>query len=802
MASALSALASGVAIPPAVAQEEGTVLEGVVVTAQRREQDLQDVPISLDVVGGADIEAQGFRDLTQMASFVPSLQIDAGEQNSQGIRIRGVGSQSNNLALEQSVSMFIDGVHYGRGSSVFSAFLDVDRVEILRGPQPVYFGQNAAAGAISVVSRKPTDTWEGYVSSEVGNNSIMMGEIGVGGPLSDNWGIRFAGKYDASDGFLTDLVKDRKYPAREAYASRITLEYDPGSQFKATAKVEYSDVEKDGDGRIPVGLVARNDRTLGAALTGDFNAVDIAGLAAAHNLGGIGEYGVENSGPWYKLPLTVFEGIGAPPTQGMADLSQIANRLPVGPFSVAKQLSTYIDLEYTFANDIVLSSQTAYSDLDREFARDGQGIGPFLIVGNDRIEQQAQWSQEIRLTSPTGGFFEWMTGLYWEDIELDVGATSYRANVDSLTNPRSNISGNRHHEDDRWLSAFGAVTFNLSDSWAVDLGARYSDVHKTGIVKGIQGFWLDANGNIITGRAGHGVTAVAHTPIAFTGRQTADTFDDSRVNPQVVLRWSPTANVSTYVKYASAMKAGGFDGSVTNVVDPRAYVYDSEFSENYEIGLKGKLFNGRADYAITLFSNEFKDMQLTSFNELLGASSTTNVAKQRVQGAEFDGRFAASDQLSFRLAGSLMDGEMISYPGANCTQDEIARNVCTGAGGTIDRSGADALYTPTWSFALGTDYWLPIGESYKLSFNANLALSDGYLLDFDEMFIMEKSEDLNLSIGFGERDDKWKVTAWARNITEPKPKYQPQFDHDQETEVIILSANNFMTFGLKFGYKF
>src|SRR5262249_55585703 len=152
------------------------------------------------------------------------------------------------------------------------------------------------------------------------------------------------------------------------------------------------------------------------------------------------------------------EGIGAPPTQGMADLSQIANRLPVGPFSIAKQLSSYIDLEYTFANDIVLSSQTAYSDLDREFARDGQGIGPWLIVGNDRTEQQGQWSQEIRLTSPTGGFFEWMAGLYWEDIELDVGATSYRAAVDSLTNPRSNISGNRHHEDDRWLSAFFATT--------------------------------------------------------------------------------------------------------------------------------------------------------------------------------------------------------------------------------------------------------------------------------------------------------------------------------------------------------
>lgn len=785
---------------PALAQAQG--LEEVVVTAQRREQNLQDVPISIDTVSGDEIQAQGFRNMEDLSAFQPSLDIDASQQNEQSIRIRGVGSSSNNLALEQSVPMFIDGIHYGRGSNVFNAFLDVERVEVLRGPQPIYFGQNATAGAVSVISRKPTPQWQGYSLAEVGNDGILEGQFGAGGPINDTLGIRVAAKYSSSDGFMHDIVKKRKFPRREAYAGRTIVQWEPMTNLQVTAKIEYVNVFQAGRGETPVAAVARPDTTLGAALTGDFNAIDIAGLFKKYNVDSINDIGIEHSGPWFKIPTTVLEGIGSPPTS-MADLSVIGNQLPVGPSSTLKQYSGYVQVDYQFENNIALSSQTSYTTLNRDFARDGTTGGPWLIVGNNRFEKQQQWSQEIRLSSPTGGFIEWMVGAYWEQINLNVGAESYRAGITSISNPRSNIQGNKHGEDDRWLSGFAALTFNLlGDKLSLDVGARYTDVNKNGIVRGFRAYWLDAGGNILSGVADNGKTAVAMTPFTYTGNFTAAKFKDSQVNPQIVLRWRPTNNISTYAKYAQAFKAGGFDGSVTRVLPVEQYVYDSEFSENWEVGAKGTLLDGRANYNVTLFWNNFKDMQLTAFDEFLGQSTTNNVAQQRVRGVEFDGKLAVNNRWTLGLDGAIMNGEMTKYPGATCTQDEVFRGACTGPGGTIDRSGAKAIRTPDWTFTLRTDYWAPLWNNYKVTFNANFLVSDGYLLDFDKLFVMKSHEDMNLSMGFGPQDDTWRITVWGRNLLEPLPVYQSQYDHDNERENLTLSANQFRTYGVQLKYNF
>lgn len=799
----LSAAVLLTATYPAVVQAQN-VLEEIVVTAQRREQSLQDVPISIETVSGDDIEMQGFRDLDQMATFTPGLNINGGEQNAQSIRIRGVGSDTNNLALEQSVAMFVDGVHYGRGSNIFSAFLDVERVEILRGPQPIYFGQNASAGAISVTTRKPTPSWEGYVNVEAGNDAIKMGEFGAGGPLTDTLGVRVAGKYDYSEGFMIDITRMDKYPEREAYSGRTTFQWTPSDSLQAMAKIEYVNVERFGDGRTPVAAVARADRGIGAALTGDFDAFDAAGLIEKFNVDTLNKYGFENSGPWFKQPLTVFEGIGAPPRFGMADLSVIGNDLPVGPFATLKLWSNILELNYTFANDITLTSQTSYVNLDRDYARDGQSSGPFLLVGNNRFEFLDQYSQEIRLTSPTGEFLEWMAGVYWQHNNLNTGSNSYRAAIDTLSAPRSNIQGNRHGEDDDWLSGFAALTFNFTDVLSLDVGARYTDVKKEGIVRGVRGWWLGEDGEILVGAADHGKTAVAHTPIDFTGNVTEGVFEDSRVDPQIVLRWRPSESISTYAKYATGMKSGGFDGSVTRVLPEGAYIYDSEYAENWEVGAKGDLLDGRANYSMTLFWNEFTNMQLTAFDEFLGQSTTNNVAEQRVRGAEFAGQMAVSDRLTLGLTGTIMDGEMVSYPGASCTEQEVFIGVC-GTGGIpdrIDRSGQEALYTPDWTFALRGEYWFPVLNNYKVTTNANFLISDGYLLDFDEIFVMEQYENLNLNLGFGDQEDVWRVSLWGRNILSPKPTYQPEFDLDDESEAFILSASAFTTYGVQLRYNF
>lgn len=788
-------------------------LEEVIVTAQRRQQSLQDVPLSIESFSGADIAAQGFRDLGAMSQFTPSLKVSDQQQNSQGISIRGVGTSSNVLALEQSVAMFLDGIHQGRGSNIFSVFMDVDRVEMLRGPQPVYFGQNASAGAISVVSKKPTETWEGDLQLEAGNNKTYMGEFGAGGPVSDTLGIRVAGKYDSSEGFMTDIITLKKYPSRESYAGRMILQWDPVENFNATALFSYANVQRNGDARKPIACVARDDRKIGSMLSGAFNAVDVRSLAAQYGLCEMNnQYGLNNAAPWFKAPLTVRDSIGAPPTNSV-DLSVIANDLPVGPFAILEQYNSSVEMNYTFANDIMVTSQTAFTKVDRDFARDGQGIGPFLTTGNNRWEMLNQWSQEFRLTSPDGGFLEWMVGLFAQDVNLNTGSNSYRASVDGLTVARSNIQGNRHGEDDRWYSAFASFTFNLNEQWALDLGARYTDIEKEGIVRGIRAYWLDAAGNILTGASAHGVTAYGHTPIFYTGQVTDDVFEDKKLNPQVVLRWQPTDDMSAYARYATGMKAGGFDSSVTNVVAEGSFVYDSEEAENWELGLKGDLLDGSANYSINGFWTEFTNMQVSATNQDTGLTATTNVASQRVRGFEFDGRYIYSEQLSFGMSGAIMDSEILSYPGANCTEDEVFRHgqgeldACPGRNlatprSITDRSGETPPDVPTWAFNLRTDYWIPVFDSYKTTVNVNGVLSDGYKMGFDGIFQMKTYGDINLTLGFGPQDDTWHVAAFARNIIHPKQHYFPEFNHSDDTISTFFSARNFMTYGLTFKYNY
>ena len=177
-------------------------LEEIVVTAQRREQSLQDVPVSLQSFTGDDMSRQGFDTLESLSTYAPGLVIKAWSEE-QGLILRGAGTQSKNLGIEQGVPTFIDGIHMGRGSQVLSSYLDVQRVEVLKGPQPVFFGQNAAAGALNIETRKPGDEWEGTLSGDFGNFGKKSVEGAFGGPITDTFGVRVAAKYYRFDGFFT-----------------------------------------------------------------------------------------------------------------------------------------------------------------------------------------------------------------------------------------------------------------------------------------------------------------------------------------------------------------------------------------------------------------------------------------------------------------------------------------------------------------------------------------------------------------------------------------------------------------------
>lgn len=783
---------------------------------------MMEVPISLEAWSGAELRGHGIRTMDDLANISPTVEIDVRTQD-QDISIRGVGTTGNNLTLEQAAPTFVDGIYFGRTSMIKSAFLDLQRVEILRGPQPVYFGQNATAGAFSLTTRKPGVEWEGDVTAEVGNFGRRSVEGGIGGPLTETLGIRVAGKRDRFDGYMTDIVTGQRYPRREDTVGRIILQWAPVDRFEATFKYENSRMDAGADGSA-VCLTSGDPEGIQAdfAIPGVSSfpdSVDIIPLTDDC----FDRFGVADGLRWFAPPTDLNQEDS---DFGILDIRAMGDEIRPGGTGARDNTdfqNTYLDLSYELENGIRLSSLTGWLDFDREYVRDNGG-SPFLTNNQQRNELFTSVSQEFRISSHVDQTIEWSVGAYWQKEDLDLTSDTIRANV------RRSRRYNNAWQDAEWLSAFGTLTVNfLGDKASVDFGGRFTDVEKTGFIEGLGARWLfdipTADPDVIEVAPGvytmpwrtdyvpaewNGAAPIGIEDLDPTIRRTPgpylDSLDDSQFDPQVTVRYRPTDTLSLYARWAQAFKAGGFDTGQSSLADsPEEFSFLPEFAENFEIGAKGDFLDGRARASVSLFYMEVKDLQIATTN-LEQGSRSTNAGKQRVRGVEFDVLAAVNERFTVSFLGAFMDGEMVEYTGAGCTDAEEAAGLCDPVTETIDRSGSDAPRTPDYKFTTKLDYWLPVRDDYKLTLSGNITFSDGYIDDvegFEKVVMWDSHEDINLSIGFGDMDEVWRLSLWGRNLTESRPTYHPEFDVNPDgRQAKSLSLGDFRTVGVQLTYKY
>lgn len=828
----ISAVLSSLLLSPLMVQAQGT-LEEIVVTAQRREQSLQDVPISLEVVTGETLLDQGFRDMTMLQSFTPNLDIRiSGSADQNSTKMRGVGTTGDNYGFEQAVPMFVDGVHYGRGTQITNAFLDIERIEVLRGPQPVYFGQNATAGAISLTTRKPTANWEGFVNAEYGSNNTYSIEGAAGGPLSDTLGIRAAAQHESSDGHMKSVWTGGNFPQLETYVGRLTTAWNPTEAFELVAKVEYMDLQRNGVGSALMDTAGvrdcRND--LGLCITKDPAGF---GVSPAYPIPTeFSDVGTGSGPPFWEVKPSydAYPGVTIRRSRGRRaalNIIPIMQDPPAGldlgksslDWSAKEdiQTATYtMDLGYEFENDLRLRSNIAYINFDR-VARDNQpgDNGPFPLRKTDKWEDVDQWNVELRLESALGGSLEWMAGVYWQLQELDLNQVSLRATAD-VGDYEEGLS----YQDSTWTSGFASVTINATDQISVDLGARYTDVEKkAGLTPFRSDGWICDDGTPDGELCDNDVNAYAGTiPIGFAPiYQKFDKIDEvyntDDFNWQVALRWRPTDTLSTFAKYANSFKAGGFDFGKTlfrpSFIDQ--FKFEDEFVDSWEIGMKGDLMDGRANYEITGFWSEFTDLQLSAFDPVLEVQRAQNVAEQRARGIEVRGSVLLSERWQLNLSGAILDSKMVTFPGAICTEVEIDQNLCLDEdgnpddGGRIDRTGQEAPRAPDWQLVANSNYWMPVLGTYKLGMNTQVSFSDAYVLSdaFSKIVTMHSHIDLNLSLGFGPQDETWKISVYGRNLTEPLPDYNPENDLAADgLEIVNTTRSMYRTMGVQLRYNY
>ena len=521
------ASSAGTDRPAAAAGNAAGQIGEIIVTAQRRTENLQRVPISAQVVGSVAIAQQNLNTIVDLAEQNPSIHVEATGRNTEYF-IRGTGS-GDNQSFDQSVGTFIDDIYHGRSRASSASFLDLDHVEVLKGPQSTFFGNNAIAGAFNIVTKKPDQQFGGWAralisptSGENGGQYAVEGAINV--PLTDNLSLRVAGTANGLNGYLYDVVTGKRGYGEDNYAFRATLRYSPRDRVDVILKGEY------GHSLRTPGLVGRQVACPPPAIFGPpagFCAINLAN-GDAYGLRS-NKYAANDGG---ERRLNTAEGV-------------LTVNYPVGPAT--------------------LTSVTGYYGYDFNFNLDND-ITRLPLLNVQAPESYHQFSQELRITSPTGHPIEYLAGLYYQDDTLHIRQSvnffflnpvvssipPFAPLVPYLPLGQQILAGQHEHA----YSAFASVTWNITDRFKLVGGLRGSIVDKS------------FNWNLAYGTATQAFGGIVDLPDALqplasalgTGNAGAVALhrEDKALMPSARLQYQFQRDTMAYFNYSRGFKAGGF----------------------------------------------------------------------------------------------------------------------------------------------------------------------------------------------------------------------------------------------------
>ena len=812
-----------------------TTLEEIVVTAQKRDQSLTDVPISVQVLSGEVFIEQGLNNLEDAATFIPGLQVEQTD-NGATVRIRGISNEGFNPAFEQATAVFNDGVYYGRQLQAFSGVYDIEQLEVLYGPQPVYFGQSAIAGLIGYRSKRPTNETDGYLVAEAGNIGHMKVEGAVGFGLGENWGARISAKIVEDDGWTKVFGTGEDGNPNENTAFRLQLAGDVSDNFSVWAKYEEFDATSEGS--------ATDAFPCSVALSGAPPLVFCDDAIA----NGLGEFE-------YNDTVSFGGSISAHPF-GMAPVGNLdLTLLPEAQRdSIAVDVegsAAALELQWQFGENLSLTSLTGFSDYSSDRAQDFD-FSPYANFAFPNDEQFDQVSQELRLQSDNDGVFNWMAGLYWQDQELNFQADI----ISALPNPMgpSGTNANEYNEESEYFGAFGALSWDISDTVTLEYGIRHNDVKKDAYNWEVDSFLTDASGTRIS-NAGPPIPGMTPATVVPNGTQatgysgflgvmvagdrclgrtpnnddctqninpallaawgdTELSLDEDDLTQQLSVNWAYSDTSSVFFRYAEAFKPGGFSrGSAVFILTSKGQ-YDAEKADSFEIGGRFGFADGKGQANITLFDTGYENRQVQAqfVDPLSNQNFFTfqNAADSSIKGFEADLRYLADNGFRFNLAASYAKGEFDSYTNAPCfrAEQQMMLSNCRPGGGTMDLSGSDFDGLPDWTINAGAGYEFSFGNSLRMDLSANLTTYD----DFDRTrpFASQTPYDFREQSGFTvinaraalyPEDGNWEIAAYGRNLTDEQ-NWQTQPGEIQIFGNAIAIVSRPATYGLTFRYNF
>jgi len=736
--------------------EEANRFDEILVTARKQTESLMTVPVAVSAINGKDIERKAVANLMQMAQMVPQVTLQQGNSgNGASFAIRGLGSSFLDSGLEQTVSVNINGMQIGRGHIIAQAFFDVAQVEVLKGPQALFFGKNSPAGVVSIKSVRPGDTLEGIVRAgyefEADERYI---EAAVGGPLSQTFGARIAVRAGKSEGFLTNsagpgtwvfspglvvpglpIFENPGYigrqPSTETLVGRGTFSWEPDSQLKALLTVQGGRVKTDGP------------TSLGQAVC--FSPV------TQPTAGGI---------------PGVTPGIPDPYGECKLDRNRVNGRLPAEvaanyphardgkPYSYSNVFLSTLDVGYDFGA-LSLNSVTGYFYL-KTFGFDLFENSSLSAVGGGNGEKAETFSQELRLSSDFDGPLNFVLGGYYEktdftsEVNVMVGMVGVGLYPDSRTG--SYHSGTRIGANhNRTASLFGQARFDITDTLQLAAGLRWT--HEKKRSTSTNTFVNDA----------FPLAAAFFIP---EGTPIAGKFSDNNISPEVTLSWSVTPDVMVFGAYKTGYKSGGFANPqiLTPAYNADNIRFKSEKVKGFEAGLKGTLLDRTVQVQMTAYRYNYDNLQVSVFDPATASFLIKNAASARIQGLEGSVAWRPFDGFSVDAAVGYNHARYRKYLTAPCAVS-VPEN-CSGAFANL--SGQPLARAPDWSGNFGATYDMPLTGEIRLAFGGDVNFSSSFFsLDSNEPLVKQKSfQRLNGSIRLHQADDRWELALIGRNLTD------------------------------------
>lgn len=728
-------------------------LGDIVVTARRRDERAQDVPIALTVVNEELLDRTGAYNVGQVTQLAPSVQLLTSNPRNTAITIRGLGASYGlaNDGLEQGVGIYVDQVYYGRPATATLDFVDLDRIEILRGPQGTLFGKNTTAGALNITTRDPSFTPEGQAELSFGDYGFLQAKASVSGPIVDD---KVAGRFSVvstrRDGVLDNVTTGTKQNSQDSISLRGQLLFQPTDQLRVRLFADYADLTPECCTQVYV--------TAGQTLKPA--AQQFAALATGRG------YAPASTNPYDRL----------------ADVDS-----DIQADQIHRGVSAIVDYDFGWAT---LTSVSAWRAWDWGPKNDRDYTALDIVRQSANPSWQDQWSQELRLSSNGNNRIDWTAGLYAFHQAVEThGVTEYGADATywllSPSLPNALLDGYTVYNDSRIetdsYAVFGQLTWDITDRLHLTPGLRYTYEDKAGAYTATTtGGLATADATLISRRLG----------VARPQAYAADLSDDD-LSGQLSLSYDVRTDVLAYGSAARGYKSAGINmAGIPNLPNGQPSLANAvvkpEVVTTYELGLKTQGFDRRATANLAAYRTDVEDYQANVVDSGPGAlrGYLANAEKVVIQGIELDAVARPNQNLDLYANVAWTDAKYDSFANGPCPLERIGTSTVA-----CDLSGKDLPGVSPWAASAGGEvhgnggflglpgqFYGGADASFRSTYNSDASVSryteiEGYTI-------------LNLRAGF-RADNGWEASLWVKNA----------LDEDYLQFVSVQSGNSGLVIG-------